>query len=170
MVDHLTSEQRSWNMSRIRSKNTKPELFLRSMLHNMGYRFRLNGKVSKRLHPKGILPGKPDIVLAKYRTVIFVHGCFWHRHDGCKGATTPKTRTDWWQAKFARNVERDKQNLNELHKLNWKVITIWECELKIPINIEAKITTELPRCTKYSQNPVTIQIAAEKHNKYKSTD
>ena len=96
MTDHLLKEKRSWNMSRIRSKNTSPEKTVRSLLHSMGYRFRLHGRVNKRLYKKGILPGKPDIVLAKYKTVIFVHGCFWHRHERCKKCTTPKTRTEWW--------------------------------------------------------------------------
>jgi DNA mismatch endonuclease, patch repair protein len=169
MVDHLTTEQRSWNMSRIRSKNTKPELRLRSMLHNMGYRFRLNGKVAKRLHPKGVLPGKPDIVLSKYRTIFFVHGCFWHHHNGCKGATIPKTRTEWWLAKFARNVERDRENSTELQKLGWNVITVWECELKNPDKVRERITVELPRLTnlQYVQEPAEIPIAAEDQAIYK---
>ena len=88
MADHLTPEQRSWNMAQIKGKDTKPEVLVRSMLHRAGYRFRKNVKN---------LPGKPDIVLPKYKTVIFVHGCFWHRHKGCKGATIPKTRTEWWE-------------------------------------------------------------------------
>ncbi|MBU0676720.1 MAG: very short patch repair endonuclease [Verrucomicrobia bacterium] len=94
MVDHLTPEKRSWNMSRIRGKNTKPELIVRSLLHRMGYRFTVNGPLNKKL------PGKPDIVLPKYRTVIFVHGCFWHRHRGCKGSTTPSTRREFWKEKL----------------------------------------------------------------------
>lgn len=81
-MDRISKEHRSWNMSRIKGRDTKPELIVRSMLHKMGYRFRLNGKVSKKFNKKGVLPGKPDIVLAKYKTVIFVHGCFWHRHEG----------------------------------------------------------------------------------------
>lgn len=128
-MDTISKEHRSWNMSRIKGRDTKPELIVRSMLHRTGYRFRLNGKVSKKLHPKGVLPGKPDIVLAKYKTVIFVHGCFWHRHKRCKDATIPKTRTEWWLTKLNGNVERDKHNKLKLKKEGWHVITIWECEI-----------------------------------------
>jgi len=128
MADHLSKERRSWNMSRIKSANTKPEIVVRKLLHSMGFRFRLNGRVSKRTHPKGILPGKPDIVLAGYKTVIFVHGCFWHRHENCKDATVPKTRKEWWLEKLNRNVERDKIAREQLNLLGWKVIVVWECE------------------------------------------
>lgn len=123
MADHLTPEQRSWNMAQIKGKDTKPEVLVRSMLHRAGYRFRKNVKD---------LPGKPDIVLPKYKTVIFVHGCFWHRHKGCKGATIPKTRTEWWEKKFERNVSNDRKHARELRKLGWQVITVWECQLKSP--------------------------------------
>ena len=99
MVDRLTPAERSWNMSRIRSADTAPEKTVRSLLHRRGFRF--------RLHP-GKLPGKPDIVLPKHRAVAFVHGCFWHRHDGCRYTTMPATRSDWWLAKFSRNVARDR--------------------------------------------------------------
>lgn len=108
-------------MSRIRGKNTKPELAVRSMLHRMGYRFRIANKT---------LPGRPDIVLPKYRAVIFVHGCFWHRHQGCKYAYTPKSRLDFWEQKFEGNVMRDKNNLSLLRKAGWLPIVIWECEIK----------------------------------------
>ena len=117
-------------MSRIRSKDTSPEIIVRSLLHSMGYRFRLHGRVNKRLYKNGILPGKPDIVLSKYKIIIFVHGCFWHRHEGCKKASTPKTRTEWWQNKFDRNVSNDKKHQQELKNLGWNVIVIWECEVK----------------------------------------
>ena len=130
MADHLSPERRSWNMSRIRNKNTKPEIVVRSILHGLGFRFTVNGPKNKKL------PGKPDIVLPKYRTVVFVHGCYWHRHRGCKETTTPKTRTEWWQAKFDGNVERDKRNQRELKKLGWKVIVVWECETKTAEGIE----------------------------------
>jgi len=120
-MDTLTSEKRSWNMSRIRGANTKPELAVRSMLHRMGYRFRISDKT---------LPGKPDIVLPKYRSVIFVHGCFWHRHPGCKYTYTPKSRLDFWSRKFEENVMRDKNNLSLLKKAGWLPIVIWECEIK----------------------------------------
>lgn len=123
-MDHLTPERRSWNMSRIPNKNTKPEILVRSLLHRMGYRFTVNATNNRKLL------GKPDIVLPKYRTVIFVHGCFWHRHKGCKETTTPKSRTEWWQAKFDGNVERDRRNQRELRKIGWKVIVVWECQTK----------------------------------------
>jgi len=118
MVDTISREHRSWNMSRITGKNTKPELVVRSILHRMGYRFRLHRKD---------LPGRPDIVLPKYKTVIFVHGCFWHRHKGCKYAYTPKSRKAFWQKKFRENVERDLKAQSELRKAGWRVLVIWEC-------------------------------------------
>ena len=122
MADKVSEQQRSYNMSRVRSKNTKPELAVRSMLHRLGYRFTVNGPKSKKL------PGKPDIVLPKYNTVIFVHGCFWHRHKGCKFATLPKTRAEWWKAKLDRNAKRDACKQMELKKLGWEVLVVWECE------------------------------------------
>ena len=121
MHDRLTKERRSWNMSRIRSKNTTPEKIVRTALHRMGYRFRLHGKK---------LPGRPDIVLTKYKTVIFVHGCFWHRHHGCKNCTTPTTRKEWWVAKLEANVLRDLRHQQSLQQLGWKAIVVWECETK----------------------------------------
>lgn len=134
MVDSLTKERRSWNMSRVRSKDTKPELVVRSILHRNGYRF--------RLHKKG-LPGKPDIVLAKYHTVIFVHGCFWHRHKNCPDATIPKTRTDFWSQKFSQNVERDKKVQTALRKLGWNVIIVWECETLKPDHLLSRLHRNL---------------------------
>lgn len=94
------------------------------MLHQLGYRFTINGPKNKKL------PGKPDIVLPKYKTVIFVHGCFWHLHENCKYATIPKTRTEWWRNKLNKNVERDKLNQAELKQLGWNIVIVWECELK----------------------------------------
>ena len=120
-VIHKVSEQRSRNMSAIKSKNTKPEITLRKLLHSMGYRFRLHRKD---------LPGSPDIVLPKYKTVIFVHGCFWHRHENCKYASTPKTREEFWEAKFRENINRDKLNQENLSSKGWKIIVVWECEIK----------------------------------------
>lgn len=120
MVDTLTPAQRSERMSRIRSTDTKPEVTLRKALHRLGFRFRLHGR-----H----LPGKPDIVLTKYRTVIFVHGCFWHRHEGCKVATTPKSNTEFWIEKFNRNVARDAAAVEQLKTAGWRVIIVWECDL-----------------------------------------
>lgn len=120
MVDFLSTSERSERMSRIRSSNTSPEIALRCALHALGLRFRLHRKV---------LPGKPDIVLPRYKTVIFVHGCFWHRHSGCKIATTPKSNTDFWVEKFGRNVARDARTREQLEELGWKVFVAWECEL-----------------------------------------
>lgn len=108
-------------MSRIRGRNTGPELRLRSLLHRAGFRFRLHTKQ---------LPGSPDVVLPKYQTAIFVHGCFWHRHPGCRNATMPSTRRDFWQEKFDANVSRDARNQAALEAAGWTVLTIWECELK----------------------------------------
>ncbi len=119
-MDIWSPEKRSAVMSRIRSRDTKPELIVRSLLHRSGFRFSLRRKD---------LPGKPDIVLAKYRTVIFVHGCFWHRHRGCKVATMPKSREEFWQAKFDSNVARDRLNQKALKQAGWKVLVLWECEV-----------------------------------------
>ena len=121
MSDKLTPENRSWNMSRIKGKDTKIEVEVRKYLFSKGYRFRKNDKR---------YPGKPDIVLPKYHVAIFVHGCFWHRHEGCKDATTPKTRTEFWLEKFDKNVKNDQIKQEKLRALGWKVIVIWECELK----------------------------------------
>ena len=121
MADRLTSEQRHKCMSHVRSKNTKPEVSLRNVLWHRGFRYRLNDK-----H----LPGKPDIVLSRYRTVIFVHGCFWHGHLNCKKSSIPKTNPDFWAAKIARNIERDQEVWRELEAKGWNVIIVWECELE----------------------------------------
>ncbi|WP_223478074.1 very short patch repair endonuclease [Oricola indica] len=121
MADRISKAHRSWNMSRIRGKDTKPEKLLRSALHRAGFRFRLHS---------GNLPGKPDIVLPKYRTVIFVHGCYWHRHSGCRHATTPKSNIDFWNGKFAATVERDLRNVADLEAAGWRVLIVWECEIE----------------------------------------
>ena len=119
-MDRISKEHRSWNMSRIQSRDTKPEKTVRSILHGLGYRF--------RLHQKN-LPGKPDIVLARYNSVIFVHGCFWHRHKDCKNASIPKTKKKFWEEKFKANIERDIKVKNELKSNGWRVLVVWECEL-----------------------------------------
>ncbi len=121
MSDVHTPEQRSFNMSRIRSKDTKPEMLVRKFLFSQGFRFRLHDKK---------LPGKPDIVLKKYKTVIFIHGCFWHGHEGCRYFVVPKTRTEWWLAKINRNRELDRLNMKKLKEMEWRVIEIFECWLK----------------------------------------
>ncbi|TKB46011.1 DNA mismatch endonuclease Vsr [Ferrimonas sediminicola] len=120
MVDTLTARQRSDLMSKVKSKDTSPEIVLRRVLHRLGLRFRLHRKD---------LPGHPDIVLPRYKAVVMVHGCFWHHHSGCKNATVPDTNTEFWMEKFARNVERDARVENELKELGWRVFVVWECEL-----------------------------------------
>ena len=129
-VIHKVSERRSRNMSAIKSKNTKPEIKVRKVLHSMGYRFRLHRKD---------LPGSPDIVLPKYKTVIFVHGCFWHRHENCKYASNPKTRKEFWENKFKTNVKRDKEIQEKIKNIGWKSVVIWECEVRNIESIEEKI-------------------------------
>ncbi len=121
MVDIISVVQRHRIMSAVHSSSTRPELILRHILWRLGYRYRINDKR---------LPGSPDIVLPKYRTVIFVHGCFWHGHKGCKNYTIPKTNTDFWTAKVARNQERDQEVWRQLEAKGWFVIIVWECQLK----------------------------------------
>jgi DNA mismatch endonuclease (patch repair protein) len=133
MADILTPQERSALMSRIRGVNTQPELVIRRALHAMGYRFRLHARD---------LPGRPDIVLPSKRTVIFVHGCFWHRHD-CGLAYTPKTRSEFWQKKFAGNVERDRRAKDALEAAGWHVIVIWECQLDKPSVLAARLAKRL---------------------------
>ena len=118
---HMISSARSKNMSAIKSKNTKPEIEVRKLLHSMGFRFRLHRKD---------LPGSPDIFLPKFKTVIFVHGCFWHRHENCKYASNPKTRREFWESKFKANVKRDIKNQVKLKSLGWESTIIWGCEIK----------------------------------------
>jgi len=120
-MDIWSKEKRSHVMSRIHSKDTKPEMTVRSLLHIMGYRFQLHRRE---------LPGCPDIVLPKYKSVIFIHGCFWHLHEGCRDGTVPKTQHDKWKLKLETNVERDKLHYQELQKMGWKVLVIWECEVE----------------------------------------
>lgn len=121
MADMHNRKTRSYNMGRIRSKDTKPEMLVRRFLHANGYRYRLH------VHT---LPGKPDIVLPKYKTIIFIHGCFWCGHEGCRYFVVPKTRTDWWLHKINGNRDRDSKYLMTLKKLGWKVVVVWECQLK----------------------------------------
>ena len=144
-MDIWDKEKRSECMSKIRSKDTKPELALRKALFARGYRYRVNDNR---------LQGTPDIVLPKYKTVIFLNGCFWHRHEGCKYAYTPKTNTKFWVDKITSNKERDKINAEKLMALGWNVITVWECEIRhtykhdiTPVvdRVEAAILTHLPR-------------------------
>lgn len=131
MTDVFSEEQRSYVMSRVSSKNTKPELMVRSFLHRSGFRFRVHGRK---------LPGNPDLVLAKYRTAIFVHGCFWHRHEGCRRATMPASRVEFWRDKFAKNVQRDRKNLALLQDTGWRTIVVWECEIAKVAGREERLT------------------------------
>ena len=139
MADKFSKETRSFIMSRIRGKDTKPEILVRSYLFSRGLRFRKNDKR---------YPGRPDVVLPKYKTVVFVHGCFWHLHEGCKYAKMPKSNVEYWENKLYRNRERDARNQEELKEMGWKVITVWECELKKDVHEETlellydKITSE----------------------------
>ena len=134
MTDVFTKTKRSELMSRIKNRNTRPEMTVRSMLHRMGYRFRLH---------RADLPGKPDIVMPRYKTVIFVHGCFWHRHKDCRFAYTPKSRTDFWLKKLESNAIRDQQVKTDLERLGWRVITVWECELREPIQLGSRLDVTL---------------------------
>ena len=134
MVDVHTKTQRSFNMSRIRSKNTCPEMIVRSCVYRMGYRYRLHDKK---------LPGKPDLVLSRHRKVIFVHGCYWHRHSCKKGRSIPETRKKFWQTKLEGNKERDKRNRRKLNNLGWKVLIIWECQIKNQEKVIDKIANFL---------------------------
>jgi DNA mismatch endonuclease (patch repair protein) len=133
-VDRLSPKQRSDNMSRIGSKDTEPELAVRSTLHKLGYRFRLHRRD---------LPGTPDIVLPKHRTVIFVHGCFWHRHRNCRLSYTPKSNLAFWQQKFGANVARDHRVRQHLRRLGWRVRVLWECQTTAPDVLAAKLRAML---------------------------
>lgn len=134
MVDNVTSEKRSWIMSKVQSKNTRPELAVRSILHRLGLRFRLDGRS---------FPGNPDIVLAKYRALVFVNGCFWHQHTGCSRATIPKTNREFWQNKFRSNKLRDRRNMRQAKKLGWKTVVVWECQLKDTEALKKRLIQEI---------------------------
>jgi DNA mismatch endonuclease (patch repair protein) len=134
MADRLTPERRSWNMSRIKGRDTGPEKRVRSILHRLGFRFTL-----RRVG----LPGKPDVVLPRRRTVVFVNGCFWHQHAGCQNAVLPKTRTDFWVSKLTGNTDRDQRNSAALRRLGWRVLVVWECELVDEAKLERKLLRKL---------------------------
>ncbi|MBZ9678694.1 DNA mismatch endonuclease Vsr [Mesorhizobium sp. ES1-1] len=131
MIDRISKERRSANMARIRSKNTEPEMRVRQVAHRFGYRFRLHRKD---------LPGKPDLVFPARRKVIFVHGCFWHRHDGCIDCSVPKSRQDYWEPKFERTKARDKESLQLLNEAGWSAMIIWDCETKTEAELLAAIS------------------------------
>ena len=134
MTDTLSIAERSRLMAKIKGKNTAPERAVRSLLHRAGYRF--------RIHVRG-LPGTPDVVLPKYRAVVFVHGCFWHRHRNCKIATMPQSHKKFWSEKFARNVANDARHRRKLRRLGWRVVTVWSCQLRHPERVLAKIEKAL---------------------------
>lgn len=136
MADRLSPEARSANMSRVGNKNTKPELLVRRILHRAGYRFRLH---------RSDLPGSPDVVLPRWRTAVFVHGCFWHGHEGCRRSKLPSTRTEFWQTKVERNQERDGIAKEGLERLGYKVVTLWECELKNEAGILERVDSATGR-------------------------
>ncbi len=135
-MDRISSKHRSWNMSRIRGRDTGPEKIVRSVLHRMGYRFRLHRRD---------LPGRPDIVLPKHNTVVFVHGCFWHRHARCRFAYTPKTRVRFWSDKFAENIRRDARTRRALQRLGWRVIIVWECQTGSTESLGRRLASALER-------------------------
>lgn len=156
MTDHVEPRKRSEIMRAVRSKSTGPELVVRSAAHRMGLRFRLHRKD---------LPGSPDIVLPGKMTVIFVHGCYWHRHANCEKATTPKSNTAFWQEKFDRNVIRDKKNIADLRKLGWRVIVLWQCQVKSIESAQKLLHKKLTESgTDWRQTP-TIQLKPSKHQK-----
>jgi len=130
MTDHLTKTKRSWNMSRIRSKNTRPELAVRKYLYSNGFRYRLHNRK---------LPGKPDITNQSKKTAVFVNGCFWHQHEGCKRAAVPKSNKSYWLPKLEKNVARFKDNTNKLLDMGWKVFIVWECETKDEVILKSKL-------------------------------
>lgn len=131
MADRVSSAKRSEIMRAVRSRNTSPERKVRSVAHNLGLRFRIHRKD---------LPGSPDLLFPKRRTALFVHGCFWHRHENCSRATTPKTNTEYWTRKFINNVERDRGNKRKLEAKGWRVLIIWECETNTRKSIETFLT------------------------------
>lgn len=135
MTDIVSPERRSAMMARIGSKDTQPELRVRRMAHALGFRFRLHRRD---------LPGTPDLVFPKFRVALFVHGCYWHRHEGCSKAYTPKSRVDFWQEKFAANVERDARAGEKLRAMGWTPVVIWECETTDPVRL-AEIVEERVR-------------------------
>lgn len=130
MADVLTAEQRHRNMSNIRSKNSKPEIFVRKIAHGLGYRFRLHNSN---------LPGKPDLTFSRLKKIIFVNGCFWHMHNCRYGKVTPRTNEDFWSKKRLSNVARDKRAIRELRIQGWRCLTIWECQIRKPLKVEKRI-------------------------------
>jgi len=154
-MDAADKTTRSRIMSRVRQKNTGPEMILRKSLHKMGLRYRLHDKQ---------LPGSPDLVLPRFKAVLFVHGCFWHRH-GCEGTTTPRTNSDFWRKKFDANVARDRRNIETLKDTGWRVAVVWECSLKCKrgdLNVVARLVYEwLVSSEKHMVIPANEQLEAQ---------
>lgn len=154
MTDIVDTKCRSEMMARIRGRDTAPELAVRRIAHRMGLRFRLHRKD---------LPGRPDLVFPKYRLAVFVHGCFWHRHEGCRYASTPKSRTAFWTEKFAANVERDSRQEAALTTLGWRVLVIWQCETSDEAAVERTLA-ELVRCDRAaSERRSTVSVTTVEH-------
>lgn len=145
MTDIVDKSTRSRMMSGIRGKDTKPEKVIRSALHSAGFRYRVHASD---------LPGKPDLVFPKYKAVILVHGCFWHRHSGCRWSTTPSSNTDFWKVKFTQNVQRDAQNIRDLRKLGWRIAVVWECALRLPRKDE--VVSKIPTWLKSESRSLTL--------------
>ena len=148
MADVHDADTRSYNMSCVKSKNTKPEIWVRKYLFACGFRYRINVKK---------LPGTPDIVLPKYKTAIFVNGCFWHGHKNCRYFVIPKTRTEWWLDKINRDIDRDQANILALKKSGWRVITIWECQLKPAIRDDTLLNLSKIILIKFSTEGKVVQ-------------
>jgi DNA mismatch endonuclease (patch repair protein) len=160
-LDTFSKEKRSEIMRQVRSTDTFPERIIRSLLHGMGFRFRLH---------RNDLPGKPDLVLPKYRSVVFVHGCFWHRHPGCPRASTPAENRKYWLPKFDRTVKRDQQTEAELRGRGWNVIIVWECELKEMEALKHRLNSAITRKQSiYHAQDVPLPLAAEKQAAYNPT-
>lgn len=158
-MDVFSLDQRSGIMRKVRSTDTAPEKLVRGLLHACGYRFTLSNKN---------LPGKPDIVLPKYKTVIFVHGCFWHRHKGCSAASMPQSNIEYWRKKFSGNEKRDRRVKRELRQLGWRVCIVWECQTKFPQKLIArfkKLQNSVHHYENYTEDQVCM--AAEDSTVYK---
>ena len=136
MADVFSPAQRSWIMSRVKGENTKPEIIVRSLVHALGFRFRLHRKD---------LPGKPDLVLPRHKKVIFVHGCFWHGHADCSRSKRPSSNEEFWREKLDKNIERDKATVNALKELGWDVLTVWTCEVNDTNKLKTKLLSFLGR-------------------------
>lgn len=153
MADRLTPERRSWLMSRVNGKNTGPEIRTRKAAHALGLRFRLH---------RSSLPGTPDLVFPKRRVALFVHGCFWHRHPGCSKASTPGTRSEYWEDKFKANVARDRRVSEMLKAAGWRVAIVWECETKNPALLD-RVLRERILCSDASELPISSRAALHEH-------